>query len=279
MKDFIMDNLFPTSRRQDLNFHQNSNLTGAYNFMIDQGDLPRPTEPAQTPEQIAKSDADLSTFSSLSAYASSINSTLEITGGYAVEAHFGGVMTRPHGDMDAVLWLEDPNSESSAQDTAEALLRQEKTKWGDRLNEKGREHFMELREDAPALTFEERRRIELYTFDKTRARPHVKKVLIDSHGQKHEATVTTLDEIVADKVRIFNRTEEEKATKRATNQTDIDDFNRLINHPEFSKEKYLETMAGYLVYKSGGKLHQKDALILAQEQWQKAIQITSSQSL
>lgn len=243
--------------------------------MTDIGETPKPQETHLSPEQVARSDADLLTLSTLVSFASSTGSVLETTGGYATEAHFGGKITRHHGDMDAVLWLADPTIEQTAQIQVGQILSQEDTKWTKFSNEKDKEHFIEFKEEAPDRKFEDRRRLELYTFAGPSKRPLESKILIDSQGREYEVIVTTLEEIVADKVRIFNRTEEERTNKRTTTQTDIDDFNRLIKHPEFSKEKYLRTMSEYLVYKSGGSLTGEQALARAESMWEYAIGQTS----
>ena len=244
--------------------------------MIDQGESLQPQEPKLSPEQIAKTDADIATLSTISGHATSNGSILEVSGGYAIEAHFGGRITRPHGDMDAVLWLSDASAQETAREEITNILFQEPTPWAEYPNVKNRQNFIEFREVAPEKQFLDSRRLELYMFDRKGMRPLVEKVLTDSQGQEYKAMVTTIEEIVADKVRILNRTGEEKKNKRATRQTDIDEFKRIIGHKDFSKEKYLHAMAGSLVYRSGGNLTEEQALKIAEEQWNFAIQQVNS---
>jgi hypothetical protein len=249
--------------------------------MIDQGDLPRPPEPALTPEQLRKCDLDIETISKLGELANQLGGKLILNGGYAVEALLGGAITRPHGDIDVALNLPSEDIEESARNGAIQIIEDEKTytNWVETPDSKNRGHFIEYREENSEIPeFKDRRRIELYTFDQVKGRKLVDKVLVDSQGIEHRVIVPTLEEVVADKVRIFNRDEEkeENKDKRRTTQTDIDDFNRLIKSDKFNKERYLETMAGYLVYRSEVNLSHEDALTEAERQFQNAIEITSA---
>ena len=243
--------------------------------MIDQNEVLLITEPILTPEHIAKTDKDIATLSALSDYAASKGSVLEIAGGYALEAHFGGKITRSHGDMDAVLWLSDTTTQEAAREEITNILFQESTPWAEYPNVKNRKNFIEFREVAPEKQFLDSRRLELYMFDRKKMRPLVEKVLIDSGGQEHKIMVTTIEELVADKVRIFNRTEDERKNKRPTKQSDIDEFIRIIGHKDFNKGKYLKARSGALRY-FDKTLTEEQAVAIAEEQWQIAMQIVSS---
>lgn len=238
--------------------------------MIDQGEALSP------PEQTAKADADLATFTTIDSFAKSNDSVLEVRGGYAVEAYFGGQITRPHSDMDAVLWLRDASFEQEVSKRIQELLGAETTKWSQHPIEK--EHFIEFREDAPEKPFHERRRLELYLFDKSRIRKLQSKILFDSQGQEHEVSVEPIEEKVADKIRIIKRNhdlgEEGRQAKglREINETDRADLQRLLAHPEFSKDKYMQSMIGYLLYQSRGSISEEEARLEAEAQWNLAMQ-------
>lgn len=255
--------------------------------MIDQSELPKTPEPKLTPEEVTKSDRDLITLATLTAYAEEQGAVLEVGGGYAVEAYFGGRITRPHGDMDAVLWLPDLNYEDQIRANITNILRSEQTQtnWEERPNIKDRKHFIEFIEEKPDnpddinLTSQEKflklRRLELYIFNKNRMRHTLEKSLFDSKGNEFKIQVPLLEQMVASKVQIFNRTPEQKSNKRETRQNDIDDFNKLINHRDFNIAKYMELRAGAL-REDNSNLDFTQSIELAQEQFQKAIQLTSA---
>ena len=78
---------------------------------------------------ILKSDRDIETIKSLNKFAKRSGNILVLSGGYAVEAHCGGKITRAHGDIDAhfILTGKVPNDQLLVQ--AQELLDEENTKW------------------------------------------------------------------------------------------------------------------------------------------------------
>lgn len=233
-------------------------------------------------EQIKKIDADLKTISSLFSFAASINSVLEVTGGYAAEAHFGGKITRPHGDIDLVFWLRSADFEKEAQRKIYKILEAEETNWRIYNDSKEKFHFIEFREENPSISkFKDRRRIEMYTFDRKRMRPLIKKVLVDSEGKKHDVMIAPIEMTVANIIRIINRTEEEKVGKRETQETDINELKRLISHESFTKDKYLSEMTGFIIHKtkeSGKAISVKKAKLKAEDMWNKAMDLINYSS-
>ncbi len=254
--------------------------------MIDQKDTPKPPEAKLASEEVIKSDRDLNTVSSLSAYAKNHGGDIEIGGGYAVEAHCDGKITRPHGDMDIVIWLNSAEDEEQAQADVFDILQGERdhTKWEIRPNEKNREHFINFLEDKPEdpadshLSSEQKffklRKIELYTFDKSGKRNTVERTITDSAGKVYVIRVPELEQIVSEKVRIFNRNEQEKATHRDSRSADYAELKRLVTHKKFNKDRYLELRSGALKVEKP-HLSEEECLKEAELQWQRAIEIIS----
>ena len=58
-----------------------------------------------TADATLKCDLDIETINSLNKFADGTGNILVLSGGYAVEAHCGGKITRAHGDVDSHLIL------------------------------------------------------------------------------------------------------------------------------------------------------------------------------
>lgn len=249
--------------------------------MIDAGDVQKPpTEQRLTPKQTAKTDADLKTLGTLGSYAQSHGFDLILSGGYAVEAHGGGHITRPHGDMDAILFVPTTADRSKITTETQSLLQQEPTPWK-LLKEK--EGFVEFNENAPEKNgWKEIRRLELYFREKYPEFQPVAKTLIDSNGTVYEVSVEPVEEMVAEKIRTMTNhhklSDEARRHEglRELTPTDISDLLRLMTHPEFSRQKYIQAMVGYFDYKSGGKMSREDAIQQAEAKWKAAEEIITS---
>jgi len=248
--------------------------------MIDQGDIPRPTEPTLTPDQIERCDKDLATMSSLTQLAISQGGVFELTGGYAAEAYLGGNITRPHGDIDGVLWI-DTTQEKSTKDDVVALLNTESTEW--ELIPTSREHFIELREPLGAgERFKDKRRIELNLFDKSKADARIKKILIDSSGIPHEVQLAPLEQFIARKIGTLvarhRQGDEEKKSKglRDTTQSDKDDLKKIIALSDFNKDNYTEAMIEHLRWVFGDRMTESKRRFEAEDDWQLALTLINS---
>ena len=82
-----------------------------------------------TSEFIEKSDTDIATITALDKFAKETGNILVLTGGYAVEAHCRGKITRAHGDIDAHLILTGKKSTDELFSGVRDLLKNESTKW------------------------------------------------------------------------------------------------------------------------------------------------------
>lgn len=242
--------------------------------MTDQGELPKPNETFLTPEQIAKSDADLATFDSLSSYAQDNNFVLQVIGGYATEAHLEGRITRPHRDMDAVLWVTDPDSDNKLVQDIESILHRNGQNWSKLPLTK--QHFTDFQGESRSENFLIKRRLELYYFDKSRIRSIEKRSIVDSKGIAHEIFVESIESLVADKIAIIQRNldlskEELKKRKlRETNGTDRNDLKKLINSQRFSRKKWYQAMIGYLRF-NNSELSAEKARARAEIMWANAM--------
>lgn len=208
-------------------------------------------------EQIKKCDQDIRTFVTLGEYAQARGYALVIGGGYATEAHCGGRMTRPHGDMDVdIFTLGDASVElNSEKANIAALLDKEDTKWVEFPNP-GK---IEFREDAPDKIWRERRRLELDIANKKLEKQTQKKFLIDSQGNKVEVYVEDINYLVAKKVRLI----------RPDKSKDVNDQRRIVTQADFNKDICLRWMMGY--YSRHESLTEGEAQARTNQDWIKAI--------
>lgn len=249
--------------------------------MIDAGDVQKPpTEQRLTPKQTAKTDADLKTLNAVGNYAKSKGYRFVVNGGYAVEAYCGGQMTRPHGDMDGMLFMSEATDRSPIPEEVSSLLNSEPTVWN--LHEQ-KNDFIEFREadQEPKKDWSDKRRLELYYRTDMDYTP-VTKTLIDSNGTTYEVYVDPLEELVSDKIRtMVNHSQLDEPTRiakglRKITETDKTELRRLLSLPEFDEIKCKEAMIGYFDYKSGGKMSREDAIQQAEAKWKAAEEIITS---
>jgi len=222
-------------------------------------------------EWTIKWDKDIKTMSSLRDHAASKGYGFMVQGGYAVEVHCGGIITRPHQDMDLAYLRNRGENYDQEHETVEVesiLGKETHTKW--KRHEPQKPGKIDIREVAPGVPFEKKRMIEIgLGYSRNPNKGHVMK-LYDSQGQAYEFNVEDIGEMVANKVRMLI----EKAGvqgQRPTKQQDIDEIQRLVSQPHFNQHQTLMYLSDY--YKYSEKLSDEEALKRANETWIKAFQI------
>jgi hypothetical protein len=236
--------------------------------MTDQVEATRFESPL-TPEQIAKSDADLKTISSLTDNARTKGMRLELQGGYAVEALLHGRITRPHNDIDGLLWFGDYNPHTARQEVID-ILNSEPTRWTIYDSKLG---YLQMAGDHA-------RKLELYMFRSPRGeRPWIERTIVDSTGHEHKVTVQPVVELIASKLQILaKRGLQGEAVRRAqglrdTSDTDKSDLASLIASPEFNKYDCIEAIARSISRDSLREISPEQALPEAIDRYEQAIKL------
>lgn len=241
--------------------------------MFEGGEVPQnqvATETALPAEAITKYDQDLVTISKLQDYANRQKRTMLLSGGLAVEAHCGGRITRPHGDIDVSMTFQTPEINAAREELTSLLSGEGTTNW---ILFAADERKIEFRENDSNKPFKDRRRVEILVRDRIPDTQTQQRKLIDSTGKEYIVTVDHIAELVAHKLRIFNREQgkvQVEKTKRATNPNDKTDIRRLIALPDFDKEECLKRLAEYYLYK-GESNTEEDALAKANKEWDDAM--------
>lgn len=225
-------------------------------------------------ESVIKYDRDIATIGSLQRYAQENGRTVVLSGGLAVEAHCGGRMTRKHGDIDASLTVKKEEIKQVSTDLQSILLAEKHTKWVLHEENADSPNKIEFRENAPDTPWQDRRRLELLIRSSIPENQVQKRKLIDSMGKETEVTVDHIAELVAHKVRIFNRERkrtENEPQKRTTNINDETDLKRLIAVSDFESEECIKRLSDYYMYKEAGTITKEDADLRAQNEWKEAM--------
>jgi hypothetical protein len=196
------------------------------------------------PEQIIRCDRDLATINSIQSFTLTIPGAIPIvTAGYSVEAHCGGLITRPHEDIDIHVASLPVTGRPDFTRRLEELLRIENdhTKWTlYQINDFGWAQAVEFRENAPKRAWADRRRIELKL--KTYPEETEDKFLIDSKGKKIEVKVTELHRLIARKIKTL-RDSEGRNTGRITKPQDLFDLRRLVAVGGFDKSEAITRLS------------------------------------
>lgn len=236
----------------------------------------RPSEQSVKLEKkwVEKWDKDLRTIASLHAYAQSTGRVLALQGGIATDAHCGGILRRPHDDIDAVLYMHPTRPVDHEQDRLEiyALLQKEKDiKWlpsnGDKLD---------FREDAHNKLWGERRRVEVNLADYPVGERTQTMNLIDSKGRSQTVTVEHIDLLVANKARAIVKNIGRSDISRPTRQSDLDDMRQLMALPHYDRNHCLIFLQNYYIHVEN--LTPEQASSKANEVLQKAEAIKSLHS-
>lgn len=196
-----------------------------------------------TPEQIKKTDLDLATIKSLNAYAEANGLIIVLTGGYATEALCGGNITRPHGDMDIHILIDDlDNSKQIFSFIEEEIIFKESTNW---KIYKQADTRSEYREEDESKSFFDRRRLETVLHTKEDITWYVPAFLVDSHGERINVNVVEINDLLAQKThKLYSlKSGVDTSKERHTDDRDIYDLKRLLNSPSINIEKMLKILA------------------------------------
>ncbi|QQG41461.1 MAG: nucleotidyl transferase AbiEii/AbiGii toxin family protein [Candidatus Woesebacteria bacterium] len=196
-----------------------------------------------TPEQIRKADLDLATIKSLNMYAEANGFVVVLTGGYATEALCGGNITRPHGDVDIHILIDDlHDSRQIFSSIEEKIVFSETTKW---KTHKQTDTKSEYREDDESKSFFDRRRLEIVLYTKENTTWYVPALLIDSQGERINVQVVEINDLLAQKIHKLYLLKDgvDTSKERHTDDRDIYDLKRLLNSPNADVEKILGILA------------------------------------
>lgn len=190
--------------------------------------------------QIHKTDLDIATIESLNNYVQRNNWILVLSGGYATEALCGGVVTRPHGDMDLHIAVDESvNIYEIAKELID-ILEKESTKW--KLVQKT-ERKIKFVEDESSLESFGLRELEL-TVHKEKEKPvFTDAFLTNSKGKEVCVLTINVNELIASKIHSFYKSKVDLSLGRETNTNDIRDLSRLMQLSTYNKVATLELLA------------------------------------
>lgn len=211
-----------------------------------------------TPEQIRKTDLDLVTIKSLNAYAEANGLIIVLTGGYATEALCGGNITRPHGDVDIHILIDNLGvSKQIFSSIEEEIISKEPTNW---KTYKQTDTRSEYREEDESKPFFDRRRLEIVLYTNENTAWYVPAFLVDSQGEKINVHVVEINDLLAQKIHKLYSLKDgvDTSKERHADDRDIYDLKRLLNSPNIDLEKTLRILAENRVQAEGkrGKIDQ-----------------------
>lgn len=193
--------------------------------------------------QIRKTDLDLGTIRSLNAYAEANGSIIVLTGGYATEALCGGNITRPHGDVDIHILIDDLGDSKQIFSSIEGeIIFKEPTNW---KTYKQTDTRSEYREEDESKPFFDRRRLEIVLHTKENITWYIPAFLVDSQGERVNVHVVEINDLLAQKIhKLYSLKDGVDVSKeRHTDDRDIYDLKRLLNSPNIDVEKILRILA------------------------------------
>ena len=211
-----------------------------------------------TPEQIRKTDLDLATIKSLNAYTQANGWVVVLTGGYATEALCGGNITRPHGDVDIHILIDDLGDAKQIFSSIEKeIIFKESTNW---KTYKQTDTRSEYREEGESKPFFDRRRLEIVLYASENTIWYAPAFLVDSQGERINVHVVETNDLLAQKIHKFYSLKDgvDTSKERHTDDRDIYDLKRLLNSPNIDIEKMLKILAENRVQAeaTGGKIDQ-----------------------
>ena len=198
-------------------------------------------ETTLNPAEIEQTDQDLRVLSAFSNLVSEKGAIFALSGGYAVEAHCGGKITRPHGDLDGYIFnLEEEGTRDLITEAKTKLSRLTGKSWQREVTSDPKNiEIKEIGSDGNLLW---RGRLEIYVLN---TKPHiVQRILIDSKGTEYAFNVQDVNVEVAHKLMAFTHTSDDM---RQTKPTDLVDLKRLLEHSDFDMEKTIEYGSEYYV--------------------------------
>jgi len=211
-----------------------------------------------TPEQIRKTDLDLASIKSLNAFAEANGLIVVLTGGYATEALCGGNITRPHGDVDIHILIDDLGDSKQIFSSIEReIIFKESTNW---KTYKQTDTRSEYREEDESNPFFDRRRLEIVFYTKENTTWYVPAFLVDSQGERINVQVVEINDLLAQKIHKLYSLKDgvDTSKERQTDDRDIYDLKRLLSSPNIDVEKMLRILAENRVQveAEGGKIDQ-----------------------
>lgn len=227
-----------------------------------------------TPEDLLRSDADLRTLSLLQNYFAETPYSFVLSGGYAVEAYKGGTLSRPHHDMDALIFLPDIVVRDHVEEAVYDKLENDDTWW---TRYRITDDDLQYQEVSKTKSDKEKRFIEIGFESDESFYTTSQRILRDSQGKEFEFTVLGLSDLVAGKVRMANRLssmntqERQEEGYRDLSRHDREDFYALLNHPDFQKEDVFKN----LVYFAPEEVRDNDVDEYAEVQWDTALKLFS----
>lgn len=193
-----------------------------------------------TPERVEKIDRDLITIANLNSFAAERGGMFILSGGYATEALCGGVITRPHGDIDGHISI-NARANDVFSEVYKEVITNEPTML--EMEQKGPEK-VEFREDYKQKPPFDLRRIELTVHDLDSKAIAVPAFLINSQGQRIEVNVVEVNELIAGKIHKLYSLKDgvDASVDRATDDRDTYDLKRLMSVPGVDQQKILQIL-------------------------------------
>ena len=195
-----------------------------------------------TPEQNLKSDLDLETIGALTNYAKEFEDCFIITGGYAIDAHLGGKITRSHEDIDGNFIINSARQQDEVFKFVENALVNEMTKWEIKSKDSKKAVYLE---DDGGKEYKDKRRLELKLYESFPADlAFQEKQLINSKGKSYKVNVVEINELIALKIHKFYVMKDgvDTVMDRNTKESDITDLKQLMECPDFKRNKVIETI-------------------------------------
>ena len=204
-----------------------------------------------TPEQAAKSDADIRTYESLASYATEHGGIAGLTDGYAVDAQCNGAVTRPHGDLDIDMFFSSPHDAEQTRSDLIALVSASGGRW--RIHEpenasRSSADLFELHEDDDLKPQPLRRKIAVKVYTKKHPAKHMHPAVIrDSLHNEHQVLARGVEDLFTRKViALFPHGKsygENPRVERRVGIHEVYDMRRLMNHPSFDRGRILSTLS------------------------------------
>lgn len=226
-----------------------------------------------THEQVIKSDRDIHTLVGVRDYLAQKDLLYVLADGYAVDAHCGGKISRPHGDMDVyVLVPEGYDTSSLAHELDELLRREDYTNWTiHQVGEDG--HSAEFRENDMSKSFEEKRRLEVAFLGPNITPRSQTRTLMDSTGKTYEFAVEHIADLAAAKIiklvdlSQLSLEERERRGLRAARPSDFNEIRRLLATTVLDETASKEALTMYFI-RGDNTLRQEEAQRQASKYWE-----------
>lgn len=220
-----------------------------------------------SPEEIKKTDRDIKRIMELTKATTSFGGTLVLMGGYAVEALTGGMITRPHDDVDLEFYLpQDCNLNNLSNVYIDIINPDHDSNWEKTLdpdkaffeykNNSGSklqkiEGYIFKLSPTPAFESPGKLSVRIKKSNGTEYEMPLESVtLIDSEGKSYDVYTQALNEFAALKMQRL-QSQDNDPWSRQFKPSDHSDLKRLVEMPEFSKQSAVEMLTGTLTAEEG----------------------------